>query len=209
MSDDLDTVKRSAAKPEGYHHGDLPAALIAAATDCLRERGIDGFSLRETARRAGVSPAAPQHHFGDARGLLTAVATRGFHLLGDALAEADAAAGDRDARIRGQGRAYLHFALDHPAEFDTMWRCARIDPADAAYAQASARAFGLLAAAVADRPFVAAQRWPDEPDPRAVACWSLVHGLARLALDGVFGPAEAARAGVDRLLDPVMDCLMV
>lgn len=192
----------------GYHHGDLRAVLIAAATECLRQRGIDGFSLRETARRAGVSAAAPQHHFGDASGLLTAVATEGFRMLGDALAAADSAAPDREERIRDQGRAYLGFALAHPAEFDTMWRCARIDTADPAYVAAAGRAFGLLQAAVADRPFCPGETG-SSPDPRAVACWSLVHGLARLALDGVFGPGETARHAVDAMLDPVLDCLVV
>ena len=213
MNHDLDTVKKQPArrsgKPEGYHHGDLRAALIAAATLCLRERGVDGFSLREAARRAGVSPAAPQHHFGDARGLLTAVATLGFKKLGDALAEADAAAGDRTSRIRGQGQAYLRFALAHPAEFDTMWRCARIDTVEPSYRENSRRAFGLLEAAVAGRPYEPQSPLPGEADPRAVACWSLVHGLARLALDGVFGPPDAAHGAIDGMLGALMDCLVV
>lgn len=217
MSEHLDTVKPSkgvgTAGAAAYHHGDLRAALIEAATAILRERGIDGFSLREAARRAGVSPAAPQHHFGDARGLLTAVATEGFRTLGDALAAADAAAMDRDGRIRAQGRAYVAFALDHPAAFDTMWRCARIDAGDAAYAAAAGRAFGLLQAAVAGTPFEddgrPAASDPAAPDPKAMACWSLVHGLARLALDGALGPAEAARGAIDGMLEPVLDCLTV
>ena len=213
MAKDLNTVKAAAGdaagKPAAYHHGDLRAALIAAATATLRERGIDGFSLREAARRAGVSPAAPQHHFGDARGLLTAVATQGFRTLGDALASADAEALDRDGRIRGQGRAYLGFALDHPAEFDTMWRCARIDQADPAYEAAAGRAFRLLGAAVAGIPVAEAGTLGESPDPKAIACWSLVHGLARLALDGTFGSGEAARGAIDAMLGPVLDCLSV
>jgi AcrR family transcriptional regulator len=217
MSAYLDTVKPSkgvgAAGPASYHHGDLRTALIQAATAIVRERGIDGFSLREATRRAGVSPAAPQHHFGDARGLLTALATEGFRMLGDALAAADSNASDRDGRIRAQGRAYVAFALDHPAEFDTMWRCARIDTGDAAYAAAAARAFGLLKAAVAGTPFADGERPAASPhaapDPKAIACWSLVHGLARLALDGALGPAEAARGAIDGMLEPVLDCLTV
>lgn len=217
MSEHLDTVKSlkdvGTTEAAAYHHGDLRAALIQATTAILRERGIDGFSLREAARRAGVSPAAPQHHFGDARGLLTAVATEGFRMLGDALAAADSTATDRDGRIRGQGRAYIGFALDHPAEFDTMWRCARIDTGNAAYASAAGRAFGLLKAAVAGTPFEDGGRPAvsnhTDPDPKAVACWSLVHGLARLALDGALGPAEAARGAVDAMLEPVLDCLTV
>lgn len=212
MRDDLDTVKQAAGgrggRPENYHHGDLRSALVAAATACLRERGVDAFSLREAARRAGVSAAAPQHHFRDARGLLTAVAVQGFVRLGDALAEADGAETERTARIRAQGRAYLRFALAHPAEFDTMWRRARLDTADPAYAAAAARAFGLLRAAVAGRPYEGEEAEPSEgTDPLAVACWSLVHGLARLALDGVFGPPETTRDAVDDLLGPIMACL--
>ncbi|KQP39342.1 TetR/AcrR family transcriptional regulator [Methylobacterium sp. Leaf106] len=217
MSEHLDTVKSSKGVPateaSAYHHGDLRSALIRATTAILRERGIDGFSLREAARRAGVSPAAPQHHFGDARGLLTAVATEGFRMLGDALAAADSAATDRDGRIRAQGRAYIGFALDHPAEFDTMWRCARIDTGDAAYAAAAGRAFGLLKAAVAGTAFedggLPAVSHNTAPDPKAIACWSLVHGLARLALDGALGPAEVARGIIDGMLEPILDCLTV
>ena len=123
MPRDLNTVKTSPASDAGavlrkgdqYHHGALRAALLTAAEAIIGERGIDGFSLREAARRAGVSPAAPQHHFGDARGLLTALATAGFAQLADALAAADAAAGpDREARTRAQATAYVAFALAGP-----------------------------------------------------------------------------------------------
>ena len=76
---------QSAAPAEGenrrarpYHHGDLREKLVAAAEAIILERGVDGFSLREAARRAGVSPAAPAHHFGDTQGLLSEVALRGF-----------------------------------------------------------------------------------------------------------------------------------
>lgn len=220
MTSNLDTVKTpSAAAPAarsgGYHHGDLRAALIAAAEAVIGERGVDGFSLREAARRAGVSPAAPQHHFGDARGLMTAVATLGFEGLCAALEAADDAAGDgsdrRARRICGQGAAYVGFALSEPARFDVMWRKARIDDADPAYRAAAARAFELLAAAVEGRP-ARAGATPDAspPDPRAIACWSLVHGFARLALDGAFGPGpEAAAAAAEQLLPPVIERLSI
>ena len=78
MIDDLNTVKSKPLEGRAYHHGSLRSALIAAAEAVIAERGLDGFSLRETARRAGVSAAAPAHHFGDARGLLTAVAAQAF-----------------------------------------------------------------------------------------------------------------------------------
>ena len=85
MTEELNSVKTETPE-RPYHHGALRAALIEAAEAVIAERGVDGFSLRETARRAGVSPAAPAHHFGDARGLLTALAAEAFRRFGDALA---------------------------------------------------------------------------------------------------------------------------
>ncbi|MET0314954.1 MAG: TetR/AcrR family transcriptional regulator [Hansschlegelia sp.] len=213
MTDNLNTVKTSAAKTGGYHHGDLRSALMAAAEEVIRERGVDGFSLREAARRAGVSAAAPQHHFGDARGLLTAIATAGFMGLGDALADAGASdATDAHAALTSLGRAYVRFALAEPTRFDVMWRMTRIDRDDEAYQAASGRAFALLQDAV----LIAAGPRPDSgpgaalPDPRAIAAWSLAHGFARLALDGAFGTGPgAAEAAAGVLLQPVLDMLSV
>lgn len=217
MDNDLNSVKTEGSRPGAYHHGDLRAALISAAEAVIRERGVDGFSLREAARRAGVSAAAPQHHFGDARGLLTAVAVAGFEGLCEALAAADEAAertagpAERSARIRLQGRAYVAYALAEPARFDVMWRAARINRDEPAYITAGARAFELLSAAVEDRPVRASPPPPDDrPDPRAVACWSLVHGFARLALDGAFGTEPgAAEAATEAMLPATLDLLDV
>lgn len=210
MSRNLDTVKSTPPKSARYHHGDLRAALVSAAESVIRERGVDGFSLREAARRAGVSAAAPQHHFGDARGLLTAVATAGFQGLCAALESADVSARTRAERIRGQGEAYVGFALAEPARFDVMWRMALIDRSDEAYCAAATRAFELLRAAVEDR---SPARSPDKgvtPDPRAIAAWSLVHGFARLALDGAFGTEPgAAEAAADALLPAALERLQV
>lgn len=176
----------------GYHHGDLRAALIAAAETVIAERGVDGFSLREAARRAGVSPAAPGHHFGDARGLLTAVATAAFTELGDVLAAAAAIAGDRRTRLEAQGTAYVGFAIAHPAAFDLMWRRAVVDAADPDFAAAGRRAFAMLDAVVrAGEPPVA-----DPLDPAlapTVAAWSIVHGFAKLVVEDVFSSDPATR----------------
>ena len=106
-----------------YHHGDLRQALIDATEALLAERGPDGFSLREVARRAGVSPAAPAHHFGDAAGLLTAVSALAFEGLTQALREGDARGGDDPlARLREQGVGYIGFALRYPGRFRLMFR---------------------------------------------------------------------------------------
>lgn len=208
MANDLDSVNiESERRP--YHHGDLRAALIAAAEALIAERGVDGFSLRETARRAGVSPAAPGHHFRDARGLLTAVAAAAFRDFGDALAAADRSGVDRAARIRAQGLAYVRFALAHPARFDLMWRYALIDRDDPDYQAAGTRAFAILDEAVRGERATTGGAGDLSAAP-SIASWSIVHGFARLALDGVFGtePGAAARAA-DDLLPLVLDHLDV
>lgn len=195
----------SANRP--YHHGDLRAALIAAAEAVIEERGVDGFSLRETARRAGVSPAAPGHHFKDAKGLLTAVAAQAFESFADAL-EAGTRGSDRKERLRGQGIAYVRFALANNAKFDLLWRKTLIDGSDPAFQAAGQRAFRQLDRAVRG------DHAPETGEPAdmapSIAAWSIVHGFARLAMDGQFGtePGAPERAA-DALLPHVLDYLSV
>lgn len=98
----------------GYHHGDLPRALLDAAVEVIAESGPAALSLRDLARRAGVSHAAPAHHFGDKAGLLTALAVQGFDLLADALRGAE--------DLLSAGVAYVDFAVGHRAHFDVMFR---------------------------------------------------------------------------------------
>lgn len=206
MNDDLNSVNIK-SPGRGYHHGALRAALLEAAEAVLAERGVDGFSLRETARRAGVSPAAPGHHFKDARGLLTALATVAFRDFGDALAAASVGP-DRDARIRGQGLAYVRFALANRAKFDLMWRKALIDGSDPEFTAAGDRAFRILDEAVRGGVSKSAD-WDGDMAP-SIAAWSIVHGFARLAIDGVFGtePGAAERAA-DAMLPRILDHLRV
>jgi AcrR family transcriptional regulator len=173
--------------PKHYHHGDLRNALIAATDALLAERGPDGFSLREVARRADVSPAAPAHHFGDATGLLTAVATLAFEELTAALREADArGGGDAASRLREQGVAYVRFALRHPGRFRLMFRDG-INKDDAALALRAEEAFLVLADGVraalglAPGAALSADAWT-----ALVALWSAVHGYAHLAIAGRF-----------------------
>lgn len=200
MADDLNTVKTAG---RGYHHGALRAALVEAAETVIAERGVDGFSLREAARRAGVSPAAPAHHFGDVRGLLTEIAALAFEGLATALEAADASVedADRQARMLAQGGAYVRFALANRARFDLMWRSALLDPAHARYAAAAARAYAVLErgalGAVAPRPAGIEQAAP-------IAAWSIVHGFARLLIDDAMPTIDPEAADVDRLLPAVL-----
>ena len=100
-----------------YHHGDLRQAILTAAVAALAESGPARLSLRDLARRAGVSHAAPAHHFGDKAGLLTAIAAEGYNLLADTLT----AAQRRTADFLEVGVAYVRFAVDHRAHFEVMF----------------------------------------------------------------------------------------
>src|SRR6478736_10491603 len=97
-----------------YHHGDLRRAVLTAALDVIRTEGPGALSLRDLARRAGVSHAAPAHHFKDRTGLLTAIAAEGYALFADALADAP--------DLRERGVAYVRFAATHPAHFQVMFQ---------------------------------------------------------------------------------------
>lgn len=196
MTNNLDSVKSGQPDGRAYHHGSLRTALIEAAEAVIAERGLDRFSLRETARRAGVSAAAPTHHFGDVRGLLTAIAAQAFSDLAEVLEAANGTAGpDREERIKAQGRAYVAFALDRPARFDLMWRKALLNRDNAQLVDAGDRAFQALDRIA--RPDGNPSAGPTDPAlAPSIAAWSLVHGFARLAIDGAFGgePDSAERA---------------
>lgn len=181
-------ARKTAEAPAPYHHGDLRAALIQATEGLLAERGIEGFTLREVARRAGVSPAAPLHHFGSAAGLLTEVSILGFEELTRCLRDGTAAGGkDPARRLRGQGMGYVQFALAYPGRFQLMFRKDRLMQ-DGRLKEAGDAAFAELEMAVRDY-----TGWGREkPLNRAtqatvLAAWSTVHGFAHLALDEKFG----------------------
>lgn len=179
-----------------YHHGALREALVQAGTGVLRDRGVEGFSLREAARRAGVSPAAPSHHFGDARGLLTAIAAAAFRDLGQALDRADQEARAAGAdRLRAQLRAYLDFAAADPDRFDLMWRRRLLDADDETLTTASTAAVATLHRIIREA------AGPSADAGAATVVWAALHGLARLVLDGALRPSAAGRieTALDRL----------
>ncbi|MEM7339431.1 MAG: TetR/AcrR family transcriptional regulator [Actinomycetota bacterium] len=158
-----------------YHHGDLPNALKGAAAEVIAERGPSGFSLREVARRAGVSHAAPAHHFRDSTGLLTELAVDAFRYLDAAMSEAEAAATDSVDRLRLLGRAYVEVAVEHPAHCSIVFRGDVVDTTSPDYQEWGERAYGHLAAAVEA---VAAEHNPDlDIGLAASLCWSAMQGL--------------------------------
>ncbi|GIG85719.1 TetR/AcrR family transcriptional regulator [Plantactinospora endophytica] len=183
-----------------YHHGDLRRALLAAAATAIEESGPAALSLRDLARRAGVSHAAPAHHFGDKAGLLTAFAAEGFEMLADTLAGVhDRSGGD----LLELGVGYVMFAVRHRAHFEVMFRPELFHRDDAGLTAAQQRAYAALRAGVAGLP---AAPVGDEAAQAGLAAWSIVHGFATLWLGGAL-PAdqvgddpEAAARSVIRLL---------
>ena len=170
-----------------YHHGNLRQELLDAAVQTITERGVAAVTLRGLASAAGVSHAAPAHHFGDKAGLLTALATDGFERLADVLA---AAGGD----FLDTGLGYVRFAVIHPAHFEVMYQPALYHADDPDLVAARARTSELLGAS--SRTMAGGERPTDARD-LALAGWSLMHGFATLVRSGAIVPdgdvVEAAR----------------
>ncbi len=176
-----------------YHHGDLRAALLLAAEAELADRGIEGFSLRSVAKRAGVSHAAPAHHFGDAGGLLTALATEGFLRFQAAMITREAGTPDPRERALRAGLGYLDFAMARPALFRLIFSSAKPDVANPAlYAAAEAAYLHLVGLVRA--------MGGDEAD--ILALWAASHGIADLVLGGklrtLYGMPAAMREAMVR-----------
>ncbi|MCG6122251.1 MAG: TetR/AcrR family transcriptional regulator [Microvirga sp.] len=191
-----------------YHHGDLRAALIAAAQSLLRESGEWGFTLREVARVAGVSHNAPYNHFDDKRALLAAVAEIGFTDLGAELTRrSDAVPPDaHENRIVALAEAYVGFGVDNPAMFRLMFSEDLAQAVDLpGLRTASEAAFGVLRDAIASAA-ADGKLSPDANGVHTLAAWALVHGLATLLIDGRVpvpahaGARDALVAGVARAL---------
>lgn len=177
----------------GYHHGDLREALLIAADQLLHEEGLQGLTLRACARRAGVSHAAPKHHFANLSELLSEAAARAFDRLTAALQEARAKVGDDpDERFVAAARTYIDFARSHPAHFRLMFRTDSLTTCNEAFSTASSRAFAELADIITlqrGEPDVA----PEELHERVMQAglmedillgWSYVHGYTQLLLEG-------------------------
>ncbi len=206
----------TATKRGSYHHGNLRRASLDAGLELLAERGVDGFTLREVARRAGVSHAAPYHHFPDKGALVRAIVAESFDLLGTALAEASAGAGDEPFdRIRAMGLAYVEFALDHPQRYRLMFRSELSRSGDSVVATdadaAGGAAFGTLMSAVQEAADRGHLRDGTDAGGAAVAAWSSVHGLSSLILEGSLGiradQRERARQLASHVVGLVVDGL--
>jgi len=158
-----------------YHHGDLLTALLSAAETLLDEGGDGALSLREVARRAGVSPAAAYRHVPDKEALLAKLAARGFAAFGVALGQAAAAA--PGVPLDAMGLAYVEFALARPARFRLMFGAITARSKDEALGAARREAFAVLSGVAGSR-------------AASLRAWGLVHGLAMLLLDGALAAED-------------------
>ena len=178
--------KKAPPKAEkSYHHGDLHRALLDAAAQILAAEGPGAVTLREVARRAGVTHAAPYRHFADKSALLAAVATEGFRTLRRELVTAWEDGGRGDAAFRAMGVAYVRFALGNSAHYRVMFGGSVTPTAhDSELVGEAEGAFQALVDALAVLQHEAVMRRDDDTVLMARHVWALVHGIAMLAIDG-------------------------
>jgi AcrR family transcriptional regulator len=192
-----------------YHHGDLPAALLKSAETILERDGIGALTMRATAREAGVSHAAPAHHFGDLSGLLTELAASGFARFHDHLeVHAATATSVPSERLKALGWGYIGFSQAHPGLFQLMFRSERLDWSRPSLANAGALAFALLTLPEDHM----AEPAPGPSFPALVAAtarWSFVHGMAMLLIDGRLEAiaGKVPGIGTEALIDELLKCL--
>ena len=167
-------------RPKPYHHGHLREALLEAAIQLIAEVGPAGFTLREVARRAGVSHNAPYRHFPDREDLLAGVAAQGFRELNAAMLEAVRRQRNSVGRLKRAGLAYVEFALRRPEHFTVMFDAAVSKHQTPDSAEAAGQAFGTLLNLV--KSCQDEGRLPSgDPHQFGLLAWSMVHGIAKLA----------------------------
>jgi AcrR family transcriptional regulator len=180
------TKKRAAsAAAATYHHGDLREALLKAAEKILERDGLTGLTLRAVAREAGVSHAAPAHHFGDLTGLVSELAAIGFRQFNAAMIAADAAGTTPIEKARARANNYVGYARAHPGMYTLMFRTERLDMSRPALKEAANASFASLVGAVGAgrRERIAEETLTLDQAADIVRAWSLVHGFTTLLLD--------------------------
>jgi len=206
------TRRRRPGGETPYHHGDLHDALLAAAERVLERDGLQGLTLRAVAREAGVSHAAPTHHFGDLSGLLSELAAIGFRRFNEAMI----AAGKTDPhplmKALARAKAYVAYAQACPGMYGLMFRTERLDMSRPSLHEAATASFEGLANAVGagrnERITGDALEALSLDQAAAIArAWSLVHGFTSLLLDGRLHDILhrlPEGTGVDQLLDAML-----
>jgi AcrR family transcriptional regulator len=196
-------IRTADGKP--YHHGDLSRALVLAGRRILEKEGPDALSLRAVAREAGVSPAAPYHHFKDKGDLLLSVASEGWHELGEAIVAAKAAAHTPREGLREIGAAYVRFARENPALYRLMYdtACKMADMPD--HAKEPKSGWGQVREAL-----LAVGMSPDDERElklATIASWCAAHGVAEMIGFREFESLRDELGGEEALTRAILDHL--
>jgi AcrR family transcriptional regulator len=193
------------ARSEPYHHKDLRQTLLEAAVALISEVGLRDFTLREVARRAGVSHNAPYRHFPAKDDLLVAVATEGFDRLTALMQKSLARGKTALGRLQLCGCGYVDFALRWPHHFLVMFDLPKISHEPCKDEPVGKNAFDVLMGCIA-----AAQQSGDlpagDPLPLAWTAWSLVHGIAKLSVSGNLSLTHRATLDFTQRATAVLSC---
>ena len=204
---------REAGVSGRYHHGNLVEALIAATIALIEEKGVENVSVRDVARKAGVSSGAPFRHFASKTALLTAVAEQAISRLTAAVADALAEAGERSPleELRAIGRGYLRWATENPTHFQIVSSRTLIDFQSSARLVDENEAIRLLMVDLIDRARACGELSADiDADDLMVTLRGLAYGLARLWIDGHYPEWQVRRPPEEQMvrsLDLFMDRL--
>jgi AcrR family transcriptional regulator len=200
--------------PRPYHHGDLRRAIIAAAVDLVRETQSVEFSIRELARRAGVSHNAPWKHFADKQELLAAVSAAGFELLATRMASKVNGQSSPQRQISAMARDYVRHGIENPALYRLMFGGYLTGPDEDRPAIERAAAFNtraLLAEAISSgalgQIIPLTQRNERKINGAILVYWSLLHGLTMLLIDRLVGPTNKADELIESALEGMVDGL--
>lgn len=166
---------------------DVRAGILQASLALMNEGGLGALSMREVARRAGVSHQAPYHYFADREAILAELAGDGFDQLYDYMVSAIGLARDKASKNRAMGEAYIRFALNHPELFRLMFRNEMCDLTRYPEAKAKAEKCFNVVVEVLDAQGTAADKANPDLTP-VIASWAAAHGLATLLLEGKLGP---------------------
>jgi AcrR family transcriptional regulator len=196
-----------------YHHGALRDALLAAAERVMERDGLAGLTLRAVAREAGVSHAAPTHHFGDLTGLVSELAAIGFRQFNAAMAAACAPDTSFPARALARAKAYVAYAQAHPGMYGLMFRTERLDYERPSLHEAAEASFAGLAGAIAASRHEQISEGALTLDQAAAIAraWSTVHGFTMLLLDGRLSDIlrrSPEGTDVEMLLDAMLKATM-
>lgn len=178
---------RSLQPRDRYHHGDLKRALVDAALELLRRKGVSGLTLRGVARAAGVSSMAPYHHFADKTALVAAVAEEGFEGLRNAMHAAANTSRSPEAKLQQTGVAAVVFAVENPELYRVMFSPELADKTEHPSLAATAQAAFMVVADAVSRCEPSSAVKPSQSPTTAIASWAMVHGLATLLIDGQLG----------------------